>query len=42
MKRMVKERPLGIRDIFENKSLEDVFVKLTGLQRAGDGIHAID
>lgn len=23
-------------------SLEDVFVKLTGLQRAGDGIHAID
>ena len=23
-------------------SLEDVFVKLTGLKRAGDGIHAID
>ena len=23
-------------------SLEDVFVRLTGLQRAGDGIHAID
>jgi ABC-2 type transport system ATP-binding protein len=22
--------------------LDDVFVKLTGLQRAGDGIHAID
>ena len=23
-------------------SLEDVFIRLTGLQRAGDGIHAID
>jgi ABC-2 type transport system ATP-binding protein len=23
-------------------SLEDVFVRLTGLKRAGDGIHAID
>jgi hypothetical protein len=42
MKRVVKEHPLGIRDIFSNKSIEEVFVKLTGLQWAGDGIHAID
>ena len=23
-------------------SLEDVFIRLTGLQRTGDGVHAID
>ena len=42
MKIVVKEHPLGISDIFRNKSLEDVFLKLTCLQWAGDGIHVID
>jgi len=42
MKKVIKKHPLGIRDIFRNKSIEDVFLKLTDLQWVGDGIHAID